>query len=311
MKKALDHSKRLCRSVKTTTIEFFMYTTVLHRAKVITLLHVRALIIIGSVLCTFIPFVFFHRASALTSWRYTFNTDGTLLETGDAADSTSPYFWLNSGGKFIIKNGIGMTVQNALPASDDIRLAYAAMNPLDTANGYYPQNTLRLVTKSQWGNVEQSVQFKIIKTNLTNTPNRDGYSGVFLMGRYTDQYNLYYVGVRQDGQAVIKKKINGTYYTLAEKQIFGDQSTYNKWSNPDLMSEGKWMGLRSAIDNLADGSVRIRMYIDLNNTGEWSYVMTTMDSGVGGAPFTKPGKIGIRTDFMDVQFDTLEVQSLY
>jgi hypothetical protein len=249
-------------------------------------------------------------ASAQTTlWSYTFNVNGTLLEAGSMNESSSPYFWLNSGGKMIFKGGVGV-LQGALPSNDPARLLYASMNPLDTSNGYYPQNTLRLVTKKSWGNIDESIKFKIVKTNLTDTPNRDGYSGVFLFGRYKDSNNLYYVGIRQDGQAVIKKKINGTYHTLAEKQVFGSQDQYNRTSKPNLMPQGQWMRLRASFENLADGSVRIKMYLDKTGTGSYSNIITATDKGIGGAPITASGKAGVRTDFMDMQFDDYVIRSV-
>jgi hypothetical protein len=245
-----------------------------------------------------------------STFLYTFNSEGTLMEAGSSGETSSPYFWLNSGGKLLIKNGLGMTVQGALASNDATRLLYSSMNPLDTGNGYYPQNTLRLVTRSRWANSQESVQFKIVKTDVTNTPNRDGYSGVFLMGRYKDQYNLYYAGIRQDGQAVIKKKINGTYYTLGYTQVFGRQEAYDRTTNPNLMPQGKWMGLRATFINQADGSVKITMYLDPENDDVYAQTLSVVDKGTGGAPFTAAGYAGVRGDFMDLQFDNLELKKM-
>lgn len=209
-----------------------------------------------------------------------------------------------------IKNGVGMTVQGSLPVVDATRQLYAKMNSLDTANGTTPQNTFRLVTRSQWGHAQESVKFRITKTNLTDTPNRDGYSGIFLFGRYKDQYNLYYAGIRQDGQAVIKKKIGGTYHTLGEKQVFGDQDDYDRWQKPNLIPQNVWMGLRAKYENLADGSVRIQLYLDKSNSGNFTQILSVIDSGAGGAPFTNKGYAGIRTDYMDVQFEDFDLRNL-
>lgn len=249
-------------------------------------------------------------ASAQTTlWSYTFNVNGTLLEAGSMNESSSPYFWLNSGGKMVFKNGVGV-IEGPLSSIDPTRLMYASMNPLDTSNGYYPHNTLRLVAKQSWGNIDESIKFKIIKTNMTDTPNRDGYSGAFLFGRYKDSNNLYYVGIRHDGQAVIKKKINGTYYTLAEKQVFGLQDQYNRTSNPNLMPHGQWMRLRASFENLSDGSVRIKMYLDKTGSGAYANILTTTDKGTGGAAITASGKAGVRTDFMDMQFDDFVIRTV-
>lgn len=240
---------------------------------------------------------------------YTFNKDGTLFETGKVKDSSSPYFWVTSGGELQIKGGVGKTIQNQLSADDRVRLIYKAMNPLDTAEGYTPQNTFRMVTKATWGNVDETILFRIAKTNLTNTPNRDGYSGIFLMGRYRDANNLYYVGIRHDGQAVIKKKINGAYHTLGHTQAFGEQSQYHKWSKPNLLPQNQWVGLRARFENLANGSVRIRMYLDAKNSGAFKEIVTVTDAGIGGPAHTGNGSGGIRTDFMDVEFDNYDVRA--
>jgi hypothetical protein len=232
------------------------------------------------------------------------------MEAGAEGETSSPYFWLNSGGKFIMRDGIGLTVQGELRPTDGTRLLYSAMNPLDTDDGYHPQNTLRLVTRADWQDIQESVSFNIKRLELSDTPNRDGYSGVFLFGRYYDSDNLYYVGIRQDGQAVIKKKIGGVYYTLASKQLFGSIEDYDRFLNPNLMPENTWMGLRATFDNYTSSSVRVRLYIDRHNTGRWEYVMTTIDKGAGGPALVQPGKAGIRSDYMDMQFDNLDIRSI-
>lgn len=267
---------------------------------------------IAAIAILFMPFSSYAVSAQPVSspFRYSFNANGTLMETGSMGESSSPYFWLNSGGKFIIKGGVGMTVQDTLAANDATRLLYAASNSLDTGNGYSPQNLLRLLTRSTWGNSQASVKFKIVETNLTNTPNRDGYSGILLMGRYKDGDNLYYAGIRQDGEAVIKKKIGGTYHTLGEKQVFGDQDDYDRWQNPNLIPQNAWMGLRAKYENLADGSVRIQLYLDKNNSGNYTQILSVIDSGTGGAPFTNKGYAGIRTDYMDVQFEDFDLRNL-
>src|SRR6185436_13820912 len=106
-----------------------------------------------------------------------FNNNGTLEESYPMSASTSPYYWVNSGGRLICTNGVGQTVFGALPTNDKWRLAYAISNPLDTGTGYYPQNIFRLITRSTWHNVSQELMFNINSIVMTDTPNRDGYSG--------------------------------------------------------------------------------------------------------------------------------------
>lgn len=246
------------------------------------------------------------------TFHYYFKVDGVLQERGSMGESSSPYFWLNSGGKLILKNGVGGTVQGRLPATDYWRVLYGKTNSLDTDNGYLPQNLFRLVTKSKWGNFEQSVRFKIENTNLTATPNRAGYSGILMMSRYQDGYNLYYAGIRQDGTAVIKKKYRGVYYTLASGPAFKSSTPYNKTTNPNLIPEQKWMALKTITSTASDGSVVVKLMIDRNDTGNWELLLTTTDKpGVNGSGVvTGPAYAGIRTDYMDVTFDDYDFKAL-
>jgi hypothetical protein len=210
----------------------------------------------------------------------------------------------------IIKDGIGTTPPDSLDTYDPWRLMYKSMNSLDSNYGYMPENTFRLVTRAPWGDTEASVLFRIIATNLTNTPNRDGYSGVFLMGRYKDQYNLYYAGVRHDGAAVIKKKINGTYYTLAQVQVFGKEGEYHKWSNPNLLPQNTWVGLKMRLQNQSDGSVKVQLLLDRENDGSYTSILSATDKSTGGAPHKNAGFLGIRTDFMEMEFDNFRAERI-
>lgn len=241
---------------------------------------------------------------------YSFNTPGTLYASEYMQNTTSPYFWISSGGRMIIENGIGKTIQGRLPTGDISQVDYARVNPLDTDGGHYPQNTFRLVTRNTWGNGEESVQFRVTAQNLTNTPNRDGYSGIFLFSRYKDKDNLYYAGIRDDGLAVLKKKIGGEYYTLTYAQAFGTWGAYDKFSNPSLIPSWQWIGLKARTTTLSGGKVKIELLVDRANTGNWQPLVSYVDSGVGGAAFTGSGSGGIRTDYMDVQFDEFRFKAL-
>ncbi len=235
------------------------------------------------------------------SLHYTFTVSGTLAESGSMKESSSPYFWLNSGAYLILKDGNGLTNHGALAATNFWRRAYSSSNALDTADGYYPQNLFRLVTKSTWNNVEESVRFKIDAVNTTDTPNRDGYSGILLMSRYRDSANLYYAGIRMDGTAVIKKKRQGTYSTLASSQNLFDQNEhYNRDTNPNLIPEGQWMRLRTIVTDEANGGTNIELWLDRNDSGTWERIASATDSA---NPITGPAYAGIRTDYMDISFD--------
>lgn len=233
---------------------------------------------------------------------YTFNAAGTLVEAGSAIESTSRYWWLNSGGYLNIKNGRGHTVQGSLPAGDPWRILYAQTNPVDTDNGLHPQNIFRLVTQSKWQTAAQEAFFVINKDNLSSSANRYESNGILLFNRYQDSQNLYYTGIRVDGAAVIKKKQNGKYTTLAYiPSVY--PGIYNRTTNPNLLPKNKWIGLRSEVKNNPEGSVKITLYVDKGWTGRWQKVAEVTDGWANGTPITNAGFGGIRTDFMDVMFD--------
>lgn len=233
---------------------------------------------------------------------YNFNAEGTLEETSSPAESTSPYWWLDSGGRLILAAGVGRTVSGPLPSADRWRLRYKQTSALDTGDGYYPQNLFRLVTKGSWHNLEQSVRVYLADLNLTNTPNRGEWSGVFLMSRYVNKDNLYYTGVRMDGAAVIKKKFAGTYYTLAYKPIFGFGTSYDRDTVPNLIPGKQWLGLKNTIITRSDGAVAIDFYLDQGDGYE--LVLSVVDDGRGGVPAIKgAGRAGLRSDYLDVWYD--------
>ena len=155
------------------------------------------------------------------------------------------------------------------------------------------------------------MQFKIQHTNLTDIPNRDGYSGVLLFSRYQDSDDLYYAGIRQDGTSVIKKKIGGVYYTLDEETVF--PGTYDKVTNPTLIPQKQWMRLRLTTVDQPDGSVALNLYLDKSNTGDYQLVAHAIDAKgkYGGTDVVRgPAYMGIRTDYEDVFFNDYKITEL-
>lgn len=246
-------------------------------------------------------------AAVPSPFTYEFRTAGTLHESGSLGDSSSPYFWLNSGGKLVLESGIAKTVHGELPATDLWYRLYSAANALDTDGGAHPQNLFRLLTRSEWKDATMSVAFRVDDVILSDTPNRDGYSGILLMARYADSQNLYYAGIRQDGQAVIKRKKNGSYETLATDQVFGQAGEYDKDSNPNLIPEGRWMRLKVETMDRKDGSVEVMLYLDRENDRTYEKILSVRDSK---SPLRAEGHAGIRTDYMDVSFDDLRIEAL-
>jgi hypothetical protein len=236
-----------------------------------------------------------------STFEYRFDCPGTLEEAPYMSASTSPYWWLNSGARFHL-DGQGETVHGALPSADHWRLSYAASNPVDTDNGYHPQNLFRLFTRSTWGSARQNIAFRIDKYRTSASPNRNASNGVLLMSRYQNDDNVYYAGVRVDGAAVIKKKKAGRYYTLGYAKVL--PGTYDRNTNPNLLPTGVWMRLSLETRNRSDGSVRVRLHMDAGD-GEWQLLLDVVDDGAqGGAPIRQAGHAGLRSDFMDAEYES-------
>ena len=240
---------------------------------------------------------------------YNFNVPGILSEAGSIGASSSPYWWLNSGGQFNLVNGIGMTLQGDTPLGSVWQKMYSSSNPRDTDNGLHPQNLFRFVTRSKWLNEDQQVDFKITRYHLSNSPERYNPNGVLLFNRYVDGNNLYYAGMRVDGNVVIKKKVNGVYYTLAEKKFF--PGVYNRTSSPNLLPTNVWMSIRSRVVTNTDGTVTLTLSVDPTHSRTWVKALEVIDDGKTFGPAIKSsGYGGIRTDFMDAYFNDYKITEL-
>ncbi len=222
--------------------------------------------------------------------------------------STDPTWFLNSGAYLFIGSSTWRTVFGELSSNDPWRTEYVFENPVDTDNGFHPQNIFRLVSIGTWQNVEQTLYFRIAKTNLSASPNRNESNGVLLFSNYADADNLYYAGIRVDGTAIIKKKINGNYYDLDQETIY--PGVYDVNSSPNLMPQNVWIGLRTVTKTLPGGSVSIDVYIDKNGSGSWTQAAHGIDDGSDGGPALSGGHAGIRTDFMDVEFRQYSEQGI-
>jgi hypothetical protein len=228
----------------------------------------------------------------------------TIKETGSMSESNSTDWWLNSGGYFYLTgNGYSQTIQGDLPLNDPWKNIYLQSNPVDTDAGLHPQNIFRLLTRSKWNNYTQEVYFKITKQNMSASPERDAWSGLLLFNRYKDSDNLYYTGIRADGTAVIKYKKGGNYVTLTQPVVFPGR--YNKVTNPNLIPQNVWVGLRSEVKTNPDNTVSIKLYMDNGKTGNWTLIASAVDSAAN--PILGSQYAGIRTDFMDVQFSNFKI----
>jgi len=234
---------------------------------------------------------------------YTFSSEGILYEAGTPDESSSPYWWLDSGGKLIIENAVGKTLQGTLSRTDRWRGLYARANAADTDDGARPQNLFRLLTRSIWKNVRTEVAFRVTADNASDSPNKNKSNGLLLMSRYLDDDNLYYAGLRIDGHAVIKKKYDGVYFTMIEKPIIEGRGNR-------LLPRNEWITLGMETRN-EDDAVRITLSRK-NADGSWEELVSATDSGQfdDTAPIRGTYPVGIRTDFMDVEFDDFKAEEI-
>lgn len=228
-----------------------------------------------------------------------------ITETGDRKGSVDPNWWLNSGAYVHRANGYLQTVQGKLDSTDRFRWLYAASNPTDTDNGYYPQNLLRLVTQAKFTNFSQQVFFNIAQINLSSSPNRNPSNGVFFFHRYQDGNNLYYVGIRVDGFAVVKKKIAGRYAVLKSVVVY--PGPYHRETLPNLLPLHRWIGMKTELASNASNGVDVTLYLNDPQLGSgWTKILQVEDNGADGGCIMEEGYAGIRSDFMDVSFDAYE-----
>lgn len=236
-----------------------------------------------------------------------FTSGRQLSEASSFSASVDPYWWLNSGAWMDVVDGVAKTVQGPIDVGSRWQVAYEKYNPESTAGGLYPQNIFRLLTMGKWKDFTQQTDFRVDAHNFANAEKRNESNGVFLINRYIDNDNLYYAGLRVDGNAVIKKKIGGVYHVMAIKPALS--RTGEDAPNASLLPLQQWMGLRTVVAD-RDGGVDISLYTRPTPNAAWTLVLTATDPAGGGAwgsPFLEPGHGGIRTDFMDVSFDNYAI----
>lgn len=223
-----------------------------------------------------------------------------IEEAASVNESLDPYWWLNSGAYLYVKDGIGHSILGQLPEEDKWRYRYFESKPETTMNGYRPQNIFRLITREKWKNVSQEAYFQITDYDLSPDKTRNQSNALLLFSRYIDSDNLYYAGLRVDGAAVIKKKLTGSYYTLGMIPVIIGQ--YNRDTNPIMLPNNKWIGEKFVVRTLADNTILLELYLDIESTGKWTQVLSIIDmDGIQGPLALRDAAYGgIRTDFMDI-----------
>ena len=239
-----------------------------------------------------------------------FSIKKTIEEVGGMQNSLDSAWWVNSGAYLYVENGVARTIRGSLEKGSKWQKEFKDYNSDSTDGGYHPQNIFRLVTKSIWKNFTQQSYFRVRGDNLSKSDSRMESNGLLLFNRYLNGDNLYYTGIRVDGAAVIKKKIKGKYFTMAYKQVYPGQ--YNRKKNPNLLPKNTWIGVKSEVTQDSSGQVVIRLFLDKKRDGNWVLTLETKDNGktFGGKALNEAGYAGIRTDFMDVEFDDYRIEEM-
>ena len=192
--------------------------------------------------------------------------------------------WIMTSGSLFVRDHVAWT---GIPdtASPDPMSIYGTNS-----------NIFRLLTRAEDnGDVTFGFRLRVLRFTSDRTSSADNWDGVHVFVRYQNPALLYYVSVsRRDGTVAIKKKIlggdtnGGTYYTLA--------------TGTAPLRFGSWEAIRVSSRNNSDGSVTIKLFID------GRLLMTGRDTGAGDSPpITQPGRIGIRGDYAEFEFDDFSV----
>jgi hypothetical protein len=202
-----------------------------------------------------------------------------------AAGAVASRLWLVTSGSMYARNGVGWT---GVPdgESPDAR----STNGTGSA-------VLRLVSRRRdLADVRVSLRLRVDRLIRTERTPAVDWDGVHVFLRYQSPQHLYYASVgRRDGKIVVKKKCpggtsnGGTYVTLAEEPRFG-------------IPRAAWRTVAVSIVTRADGSVRI----GLERRGR--EVLVALDRGQLCAPITSPGRVGLRGDNAEFQFDDFVVR---
>lgn len=242
--------------------------------------------------------------AASNNFSYPFSSSGTLVEATTADKSSSPYWWLVSGGQLTLSGGTGKTIQGDLPLNNYLRTRYATNASVASDKGAHPQNLFRLLTKSQWLNNSEQIYFKVNKDNLSNPVNRLSFNGLSLINRHKDDNTYYVTTIRMDGKITIKKKQNGSWTTLSQNQFLS--GTYSQ-TNPNLIPHSQLIGLKSETITNSDNSVTIKAYADKQGNGSWQLVTQATDKT---NPILIKGIAGISGDFMDLEIDNFQISEI-
>ena len=202
-----------------------------------------------------------------------------------AAGAVRSASWISTSGSLFARDGGGYS---GVPDDGD---------PNATSSSATGSSVFRLVSRRRdFGDV--SIRMRLRVDRLLDTPeSTDAWDGVHVFARYQSEDSLYVVSVsRRDGSVVAKKKLpggtsnGGTYVQIGE-------------TVHDPLAHGLWHDVRLDVAN-DDGGVRLVLHLD------GLPVLDVVDRGIGGPAITEPGRVGLRGDLCEFDFDRFSVRSL-
>ncbi len=202
--------------------------------------------------------------------------------SAEAHRSTS---WISTSGSLFSRDGAGYS---GLPDTG---------TPDATSSNATGSSVFRLVSRrADFGNVSIRMRFRI--DGLQNQPGTtNAWDGLHIFARYQTQVHLYVVSIsRRDGSVVAKKKMpgggsnGGTYYQIGP-------AVY------EPLAPKAWHDVQLDVRN-ANGGVRLELHLDGH------LALNALDDGEGGAPITQVGRVGLRGDNCEFDFQDFEVETI-
>lgn len=232
------------------------------------------------------------------TFTYHFTSQAVVNETATMATSSSPYFWVASGGQFIITNVANIPNPDLLSAG--IYLGATIQGPSAATVTAYQQNDFRLIERFMRTNIMQEVHFNLRHINMAETPSRDADKGIFVYARYYDVSNHYYAGITLDGRAVIRIVTNGVMKTLASTPLYMADGGYDRDTNPNVIPGKKWIGLSTHAD-LVGGKMHLSLDVGSIDSGRWIWgaMFTSIVDSNPPVVLRGPCYGGIRSDYFD------------
>jgi hypothetical protein len=174
-----------------------------------------------------------------------------------------------------------------------------ASTPNATSSNGNDSAVYRMMTKrADFQNVAVSVRLRNNGLVTTSRTPRQDWDGIHFWLRYQAEDHMYYASInRRDGTVILKKKVpggttnGGTYYDMGS-------------SAKHAVPYGSWQNVKATAKNNSDGSVTIALY------SEGTLLISYTDKGLGGPPITAAGKLGLRADNCNFNFDDFTVDSL-